>query len=317
MLFRFLPSTVCCLLSTSLWAAPLRVVTTTEDLAAITREIGGKQVDVSFIVKGFQNPHYIEPKPSYMRLLRKTDLLVKVGLDLEVAWLPLLLEGAHNPQIIAGAKGHLDASLDCDILEKPTTRLDRSKGDIHVYGNPHYWLNPENGLKIAENIAKKLSELDPEHSQEFQRNLETFKKSLLEKTKNWKDRMRPFKGTKIVSYHNSWPNFARAFDIQIVGFVEPKPGIPPSPSHLAELIDLMRSQNIKVIIMEPYFDVRVPEYVASRAKGKVVLLTPSVGGAEGIASYLDLFEHNLRQLEYAFKAMPQSSKGSSPWFLEK
>lgn len=294
----------------------LSVVTTTEDLAAITREVGGSYVDVRSIAKGFQNPHYIEPKPSFMRGLHNADLFIQVGLDLEIAWAPLLREGARNPKILPGAEGYLDASVGCQVLEKPTDKVDRSKGDIHLYGNPHYWLDPDNGTKMAASIAKKLGELDAGHSMDFQKNLETFKTKLQNEIKKWKTRAASYQGTKIVSYHNSWPNFAKAFGFNIVGFVEPKPGIPPSPAHLAELIDFMRKEKIKIIVMEPYFDTRDPEFVAQRANAKVVLLTPSVGGAPDVKNYFDLFDHNLTQLENAFKVIKDSAN-NGPWILGK
>lgn len=278
-------------------ARKLNVVTTTNDLASLTREVGGDLVTVTSIARGYQDPHFVESKPSYLLLLKSADLLEVIGLDLEISWLPPLIDQSRNPKIRPGSTGYLDVSRGVEILDRPSGAVNRSMGDVHPLGNPHYWLDPANAVRMAIQIAKKLEELQPANAAVFRRNLNTFKSRLNEADKRWRAALAPYRGAKIVTYHNSWPNFMRRYGLNVVGYVEPKPGVPPSPSHTFALIQRMKEQRVKAIVMEPYFDKKTPQSVAERTGAKLVVLYPSVGGAKsGTDDYFALFDTNIRNL---------------------
>lgn len=278
--------------------AALRIVTTTEDLAALAREVGGKHVKVQAIAKGYQDPHFVDAKPSYLLKLKRADLFIQVGLELEVSWAPNLLRSARNKKIRPGARGFLDASTGCDVLDK-NADADRSQGDVHPEGNPHYWLDPANGRIIAGNIAGRLAELDPDHAGDYKSNLAAFETRLQKKVAEWNKLAQVFQGSKVVTYHNSWPNFAKTFHLNVMDFVEPKPGIPTSPSHMKGLIERIRREKITLIFMEPYFDEKLPRKIAAETGAKLLILPPSVGAVKSIRTYFDLFDHNLKLLSGA------------------
>jgi ABC-type Zn uptake system ZnuABC Zn-binding protein ZnuA len=293
----------------ALWAAgaarpaeaSLSVVTSTEDLAALAREVGGDKVKVEAIGRGYQDPHFVEAKPSFILKLHSADLLVLVGRELEIGWLPPLIQQSRNAKVQVGAEGHLDASLTARILEIPAGQITRAMGDVHPLGNPHYWLDPENGRRIAQAIAQKLAQLDRANSAYFAARYADFDKRLSEAERRWDALMAPYKGLKVVTYHRSWPNFAERFGLNVVGYVEPRPGIPPSPSHTLDLIRQMKRENVKILLVEPYFDLRTPNAVARDTGGKVLVMTPSVGGTKGVDDYFKLFDHNLGLLVSAIK----------------
>ena len=283
-------------------AKKLNVMTSTTDLAALTSEVGGDKVDVESIAKGYQDPHFVEAKPSFLLKLRRADLLVVVGLDLEIGWLPPLITQSGNPKIQPGGQGYFDASQFAEILEKPSGQVSRAMGDVHPLGNPHYWLDPDNGKRIAQGIAQKLGDMDPGDRQYFMQRLDDFNKRLADAQKRWDSQMAPYKGRKVVTYHKSWPNFARHFNLDVVQYVEPRPGIPPSPSHTLQLIAQMKRDNVKVILVEPYFDLKTPNSIASATGAKVVVMMPSVGGKPEITNYFQLFDYDLKALTDAFNA---------------
>jgi len=278
----------------------LRVVTSLPDLKSIAELIGGDKVDVFAIATGFQNPHFVDPKPSYILKLSKADLFATVGLDLETGWVPPLLNSARNAQILKGGAGYVDASTNVPLLQVPAS-VNRGEGDIHIYGNPHYWLDPENGKIIARNIYEALVRLSPEDQAYFEANLEKFNEQIDAKIKEWAATMLPFKRTKIIAYHNEWPYFEQRFGLQIVDFLEPKPGIPPTPSQLAKVISEMKRDNIKVVITSPYFTADSADLVARNAGGKVVTLATSVGADPSIKTYFDLFDYNVAKMVEALK----------------
>ena len=282
-------------------AAPPKVVTTTEDLAALVREVAGDKVVVDAIAKGYQDPHFVEAKPSFILKLHDADLLVVIGRELEIGWLPPLLTQSRNPKIQVGAAGYLDASTGVRILEIPTGQITRAMGDVHPSGNPHYWLDPDNGRIIARSIAAALARLSPADKAYFDQRYADFDKRLSDAQKRWDAAMAPYKGTKVVTYHRSWPNFTARFGLDVMGYVEPKPGIPPSPSHTIELIQEMKRQGVKLILVEPYFDLKTPESIAREVGGKVMVLTPSVGGVKEAGSYIALFDYNVNLLTTALK----------------
>jgi zinc/manganese transport system substrate-binding protein len=281
-------------------AKKLNVVTATTDLAAFAQEVGGDKINVDSIAKGYQDPHFVEAKPSFLLKLRNADLLVSVGLDLEIGWLPPLITQSGNGRIQPGANGYLDASQFAEILEIPQGKITRAEGDVHPLGNPHYWLDPDNGRRVARGIAGKLGELDPADSAYFQQRFADFDKRLTDAEKRWDAEMAPYRGRKVVTYHRSWPNFAKHFGLDVVGYIEPRPGIPPTPSHTIDLINLMKRENVKVMLIEPYFDLRTPNNIASQTGAKVLVMTPSVGGEKGTEDYFKLFDYNLALLKQAF-----------------
>ncbi|HEX9491723.1 MAG TPA: metal ABC transporter substrate-binding protein [Thermoanaerobaculia bacterium] len=299
---RILTFAILSLLAANLGAAEkLNVVTATEDPASLTREIGGDRVVVTSIGKGYQDPHFIEPKPSFLLLLRKADLLEVVGLELEIGWLPPLLDQSRNNDIRPGQKSYLDLSLGVEILDRPSGAINRSMGDVHPLGNPHYWLDPANAVRMAIEITNKLTELRPADGPYFAQRLNNFKVRMNEANKRWVAQMAPFRGAKIVTYHNSLPNFVRHFGLTVVDHVEPKPGIPPSPSHTLELMNEIKDQQVKVILMEPYFDRKTPDSIAERTGARVVVMYPSVGGKTELDDYFKLFDYNIDQLVKALK----------------
>ena len=283
-------------------AAGLNVVTTTSDLASIVSEVGGDKIAVESLARGYQDPHFVEAKPSFVLKLNKADLLVVVGRDLEIGWLPALINQARNARIQPGADGYFDASLTAKILDLPTGQLTRAMGDVHPLGNPHYWLDPENGRAIAKAVQAKLSQKDPANAPYYAQRAADFDRRLSEAQQRWKSMMAPYKGIKIVTYHRSWANFADAFGIEVIGYVEPKPGIPPTPQHTLDVIQAMRTQQVKLIIVEPYFDLKTPNSIASQTGAKVLVLPPSVGGVAQASDYLRLFETEVSMLVDAIKS---------------
>jgi zinc/manganese transport system substrate-binding protein len=279
--------------------AKVRVVTTTSDLASIAKEVGRDKVDVESLGRGNQDPHFVDPKPSFMVKLQKADLLVVVGLDLEIGYIPPLIDGSRNPRIKKGAPGYVDASAGCEIMEIPNVRVERSMGDIHIYGNPHYWIDPVNGKIIAKNIALGLSRVDSANADFYMLNAKDFAKKLDVKLNEWKKKLEPYKGDVIVTFHDNWLNFSRRFGLTIAEHVQPKPGIPPSPSHTLSVINTIKQKGIKVIIVDPFYDIKAPDAIAEKTGAKVLVLPSSVGGVKGVDSYIDLFDYIVNQLAAA------------------
>jgi zinc/manganese transport system substrate-binding protein len=315
----------------------VNVVTSLSDLAAITKSIGGDNVEVTSIAQGYQDPHFVDAKPSFIVKLQKADMFVQVGLELEIGWVPQLIQGARNPKILTGAPGFIDASPGIHVLELPTGKVDRSLGDVHPFGNPHYWLDPLNGIVIAENITKGLKRIDPANAGSYDANLAKFKTqiylalfgqplvtkfggdtlaklalsdkldSFLQQSKStsalggWLKQIEPYKGAKIITYHKSWPYFTDRFGLNVVENIEPKPGIPPTPNHILDLIKVINQEKIKLIVMEPYYDNKVPDLIASKTGIKVLVLPPSVGGDKSVTDYVNLFSYNLNAISTALK----------------
>ena len=283
-------------------AKKLNVVSSTTDLAALTQEVGGDKVTVESIAKGYQDPHFVEAKPSFLLKLRQADLLIAVGLQLEIGWLPPLITQSGNPRIQVGAPGYLDASQFAEILEIPQGTVTRAEGDVHPLGNPHYWLDPDNGRRIARGIANKLADMDTADGAFFQQRFQDFEKQLLAAEQKWDAEMKPYRGRKVVTYHRSLPNFAKHFGLDVIGYVEPRPGIPPTPSHTLELIQLMKRENCKIILVEPYFDLKTPQSIARETGAQVVVYLPSVGGVKEVTTYFQLFDYDIALLTKAFQS---------------
>ncbi len=281
-------------------ADKLNVITATQDLASIASEVGGDRITAEAIAKGYQDPHFVEPKPSFLLKLKRADLLAVVGLQLEIGWLPPLITQSGNSKIQVSNAGYIDMSQFCEVLEVPTTQVTRAMGDVHPLGNPHYWLNPENGRRMAKAFQNKFSEMRPADAAYFAARYQDFDKRLSEAAKRWDAQMAPYRGRKVITYHRSWPNFCERFGMVVVDYVEPKPGIPPTPSHTLDLINIMKRENIKLILVEPYFDLRTPNSIAQQTGGTVVVLMPSVGGVKEVTDYFKLFDYDINLLTQAF-----------------
>ncbi len=279
----------------------LDVVASLPDLASIAALIGGDRVEAFAIATGYQNPHFVDPKPSYITRLARADVFVTTGLDLEIGWVPPLLQSARNGKILKGGPGYVDASAGVPLLQVPAS-ASRDQGDIHIYGNPHYWLDPARGKIIAQNVYDALVRAQPAGQAYFAANLKRFNETLDQKMAQWEAKMRPYRGTRIIAYHNEWPYFEERFGLNIVDFLEPKPGIPPTPSQLAKVIRLMQQQAIKVIITSPYFKTDSADLVARKVNGQVVTLATSVGAFPEIKTYFDLFDFNVNALAKALQA---------------
>jgi zinc/manganese transport system substrate-binding protein len=281
--------------------AQLKVVTATTDLYDIATAVGGNKIAATHIGEGYQDPHFIEAKPSFVLQLRNADVWAFVGLDLEIGWMPLLLDGARNPKIRQGGSGYVDVSTAIPVLDRPQGNLDRSMGDVHAAGNPHYWLDPENGRRIARLFKSKFSQLDPSNAGAYDANERAFEAKLSAAEKEWQANVAAIKGKPVVAWHTSWRYFAEYNGMNIVAFMEPKPGVPPSPSHLYEVIQTVKRTGAKAIVMEPFYDRKVADLVAKQTGIKILILPPSVGGVKGVDDYIQLMKYDISQLADAVR----------------
>jgi zinc/manganese transport system substrate-binding protein len=276
-------------------SAKLNVVATTPDFGALAREIGGNRVEVAVLAKPTEDPHFVDAKPSFIVKLNRADALIEGGAELEMGWLPPLLDGARNSKLAPGSPGRISCANGITMLEVPST-LDRSKGDLHAAGNPHYTTDPLNGAKAAQSITEAFCRLDPKSADFYQANLKQFTDRLETKLAEWRKLLAPYKGKSVVTYHNYWPYFASRFVLKMDLFLEPKPGIPPTPSHLAEVVTKMRAENIKVIMVQPYVNRKTAETVASLTGGVVVDVAAFPGGSSGAEGYLEWMDSLVRAL---------------------
>ncbi len=288
-------------LSGSPAAAQLRVVATTPDLASVAREIGGDRVNVVALAKPTEDPHYVDAKPSLIVTLNRADALIEGGAELELGWLPPLIENSRNARISAGAPGRIIASEGIRMMEIPTS-FDRSKGDIHSLGNPHFLIDPVNVKIIAGNIARHLAQLDPKSAAVYSANLGKFNKRLDAKFAEWQSALAPFKGSNIVTYHKDFVYLAARFGLNIVDELEPKPGIAPSPAHLAQVIVKMRSTKAKLVLVQPFQNRKTAETVARQAGGVVVDVPQQPGARPNTASYFEMMDNLVSTLAAAFRA---------------
>jgi zinc/manganese transport system substrate-binding protein len=274
----------------------LHVVTSTTDLWDIARAVGGSRIDAIHISEGYQDPHFVEAKPSFILKLRNADVFAFVGLDLEIGWMGLLTNGARNPKIVQGGTGYLDVSRAITVMDQARGNVDRSQGDVHPLGNPHYWLDPENGRRIARLFEQKFRELDPAGAASYAKNRADFDARLNAAEQEWAPLLARIKGQPVIAYHTSWRYLAQYTGLNIIGFMEPKPGVPPSPSHLAGLVLAAKRHGAKVIIMEPFYDRKAADFVASKTGAKVLVLPSSVEGVKDVHDYISLMRYNVQQL---------------------
>ncbi|TMB28331.1 MAG: zinc ABC transporter substrate-binding protein [Deltaproteobacteria bacterium] len=279
--------------------AALRVVSSIPTLGSLAKEVGGDRVEVVSLGKGYQDPHFVEPKPSLMVDLNKADLLVFVGLDLEIGWLPPLVLGSRNPKIQNGELGSLDCSRAIPVVDVPTTKIDRSMGDIHPLGNPHYWLPPANAKIIAKEIASRLGQLDPEGAATYQKRLADFQARVDAAEKSWQPLIAKVHGDKVVTYHQSWSYVSSWLGLKEIGYLEPKPGIPPDPQHLLRLIQAMRAEKVKVLLVEDFYNQNTAQLVASKAGAKMLTLPTDVGATPEVRNWFDLVKEVLTRLAAA------------------
>lgn len=270
-------------------AAEINVVTSAPNLADITRSIGGNLVSVTSLVRPADDIHFVEPRPSLVVRLRGADMVVLYGMSFDAFMRPLI-DNARNRKIAPGGPGYVNASVGVRKIEVPKGKVDASQGDIHAFGNPHYWLDPENTKVVARNILAGLKRAAPDDASYFEKNYDAFESRIDSAMKGWSAKMAPFKGMKVVTYHKSWIYFLRRFGLVEFDTVEVKPGIAPTPSHLRSLISGMKRENVGVIIMEPFYSEKFPKLIARETGAKIVVAPTSVGGAKGIKSYFDLMD---------------------------
>ena len=270
--------------------ATLKVETTTQDLAAIARAVGGQHIDVHSLTIGTRDPHFAVAKPSMIRRVYRADLLLVIGADMEIGWLPPLLQSARNNRVQPGKPGYLDLSVSIPMLGQLQGPVSRAMGDVHAKGNPHYWLDPRNGVRMAKAIAQRLVQLDPEHADDYRANANHFEKTINTKLVEWRKTLRHFNDKPVIAYHTSFVYLADVFGFQIVDEVEPKPGIAPSAASLSKLIARLKNEQINLLIMESYYERRSSRYLSDETGIQIAVLPQSVGAQEDIITYMDLFD---------------------------
>lgn len=317
----------------------LRVVATLPDFASIARSVGGEAVDVTSLLRGGEDPHFVEPRPSFVKVLSQADVLVVAGMDLEIGYLPPLLQSARNAKILPGAGGYVDCSRAITPLEVPSEVVDRSMGDVHPWGNPHYWLDPLNGVRIAAQLAHVFATFQPEDRSRFEANYDAFRRQIaaklvgeslvkvysveklallyerggleeflrsrgeLERLAGWLAVLAPYRGVKAVDDHNMWPYFARRFGLEVVGHMEPKPGIAPTTSHLQALVERMRAQGVRLIFSSPYYDPKHARFLAQATGARIVPLAHVTGSRPGTDDYIAMVDYNVNQLRLALESL--------------
>jgi len=278
----------------------INVVATLPDFGAVARQIGGDNVDVTVLAKPTEDPHFVDARPSFVVKMRQADVLIDGGAELEIGWLPPLLQNARNPKIEVGQPGRVQASQGIRLMEVPE-QLTRAAGDVHAMGNPHFMIDPIIAKAVAAHMASAFSAVDPAHAAEYQSNEKSFENTINAKLQEWGSKLLPYKGQSLVAYHDSWPYFAHRFGFNINIFLEPKPGIPPSPSHLAEVIAQMKAQKIKAVIVEPYHDRKIAAKVAESTGAKVVNFCQFPGALPNTDTYTALIDVLVNNLVAALK----------------
>jgi len=281
------------------WAAtPLNVVATLSTFGDLAKTVGGSHVDVAVIASPKFNPHFIDPKPSDPLKVQKADLFIHAGLDLE-AWRGPLVDKAGNPDMRTGGAKQLDLSVGVPLLEIPGRAVSRSEGDIHLFGNPHYWIDPANARIVAKTIADKLSEIDPSNAADYAKNLADFTSQLESKIAEWKDKIAPFAGKEVIGYHNEWPYLMKFLGLKMDKFLEPKPGVPPTPRQTGYLGQYMKANDVKVIVQASYFPTKAAKSLAEAVGGKAVLLCQGVGENGDASDFVHMMDYNVNALVQA------------------
>ncbi|MCA9595240.1 MAG: zinc ABC transporter substrate-binding protein [Myxococcales bacterium] len=266
--------------------AKLSIVATTPNLASVAKEVAGDDADVTALALHTQDPHFVDAKPKLALTLAKADLLISAGLSLEIGWLPTLQTGARNGDIQRGGKGYLDCSQFVKVLDVPEGKVDRSMGDVHPQGNPHYMYDPRQAARVAKGIAEKLAKLDPAHAGDYKKNAISFIKRLGKATKGWQKKLAKAKGAKIIAYHKSYPYLANWLGLDVVEHVEPRPGIPPNPHHVTHVLDVAKQDHVKAILQEAFYPAKTSEMIAKQA-GLTVLRLPAAPNFKGGEGYIE------------------------------
>jgi zinc/manganese transport system substrate-binding protein len=285
-----------CALAAAPARADLRVATSLTDLASVAQFVGGKHVVATSLCRGDEDPHFVPAKPSLMKAIQHADVYVSTGLELDGGWLPLVLPGSRNPRIQPGAKGFIDASDGVAVLEKPTGTVSRSEGDVHPLGNPHYYLDPKALEVVADHLARKFAELDGVNAAEYEANAKQFNARMESSLAKWQAQLAPYKGLGLVPYHKNFVYFIDRFGLKEFGNVEAKPGIPPTPRHIAELAEAMKASGVKVVEYQPYYNADASRQVAQRAGGVALELASEVGGMPGTDDVFAKFDHLVSSL---------------------
>ena len=285
-------------------SAALNVVATLPDFASIAQSVGGDHVKAASLARGPEDAHFVDARPTLLRSLNRADVLIEGGADLEIGWLPTLVKNARNRNILPGGSGHVLASQGVRLLGVPEGPVDRSQGDVHAAGNPHFWLDPLNGKILADHLAEVFSRLDPDHADEFKANAATFGREVDMRMIGWLQQMKPYAGTKILTYHKSYEYFAARFGLIVVNQLEPKPGIEPTPGHVARLIPEAKEAGVRLVMVEPFRPRRMPEYVAEALKVPLVQIPDKVGANKDVKDYFGLFDYNLSQITSALNKDP-------------
>jgi zinc/manganese transport system substrate-binding protein len=290
---------LCLLFHPAAARAKLNVVATLPDFGSIARAIGDDKVTVSVLARGTEDPHFVDARPSFVRVLNHADVLLEGGVELEIGWLPPLVTAARNAKILTGTPGHVNLSEGIRLLEVPTTPVDRSLGDVHPLGNPHYNMDPANGKIMAGHIADVFSRLDPKNASIYEANLKKFTDRLDAKLAEWSKEMEPLRGTPIITYHKSFEYLAQRFGLEVVDQLEPKPGIEPSATHINELIPKAKARGVKMLLIEPNKPRRTPEYVAKALGVKLVIAPSLTEGTRQARDYISLFDYDLGEIRAA------------------
>ncbi|MEM7184606.1 MAG: metal ABC transporter substrate-binding protein [Spirochaetota bacterium] len=286
----------------SMLSAKVSVVTTTTDLEYIAKKIGKNRVKVKSLIRGFDDPHFVMARPDFIINMSKADVFVMIGLDLEVGWAPLLLEKSRNMKIQKGQPGYCDASVGIKILGQPTINVDRSMGDMHIYGNPHYWNDPINAIQMANNIRNALMRVDPTHSEEYNNNYKQFRKDIIRVTKQELRKFKPYFGARVAVFHDQFVYLSTRFKFKANLTIEERPGVPPSNRYMEQTINYMKSNNIKVILVGIYQNLKYAKYVSSKVPGSKVLVMPvSVGGTKQATTYEKTLQIMLTKIRKALK----------------
>jgi zinc/manganese transport system substrate-binding protein len=280
--------------------ADLKVATSLTDLASVAQFVGGRHVAAQSLCRGDEDPHFVPAKPSLMKAIQHADVYVSTGLELDSGWLPLVLPGSRNPRIQPGAKGFVDASEGVQVLEKPSGTASRAEGDVHPLGNPHYYLDPKALEVVADHLARVFGELDAPNAGEYAANAKQFDARMETSLAKWEQEMAPYKGMGVVPYHKNFVYFVDRFGLKEFGFVEPKPGIPPTPRHIAELAEAMKGAGVKVVEYGPYYNADASRQVAQRSGGVAVEVATEAGGLPGTDDVFAKFDKLVASMAGAF-----------------
>ena len=284
--------------------ADLKVATSLTDLASVAQLVGGRHVTAQSLCRGYEDPHYVPAKPSLMKAIQHADVFVSTGLELDSGWLPLVLPGSRNPKIQPGARGFVDASQGVTVLERPSGTVSRAEGDIHPLGNPHYYLDPKALEVVADHLADVFARLDPANAADYAANAKQFDQRMEASLGKWERQLAPYQGVAIVPYHRNFIYFLDRFGLREFGNVEPKPGIPPTPRHIAELAEAMRKAGVQVVEYQPYYKADAAQEVAKRAGGVAVEVASEAGGVPGTDDVFAKFDVMVSSLAAALAGRP-------------